>query len=487
LIRCGGVVLALGATAFAACGHSAPSPVPRNDAEIVHVNPPTGVRDADRASLLAALDQVRPGGTVQFGAGTYLVGRFLDVGVPRITLLGHAEGTTIRGCDPAGFSDMAVALVECNGFNLTGGAQTVRALSFEQTWHALVLGGLTCDAGGCRPDSPPIHARTGGYLVEGNTFRESQNGIRVAGEWSEPAVIRDNQFINTYHAVVVNGMTAQIVDNLISVPDPERVPYTRHPGGALAILGWDAPDQSAVCDNNVIAGNRITGHPDAILVAVAPGGTCRGNVIRDNTIESYPVRFRSPSTALFVRDEADSTVVGVPIALLNGVFGDGTIEDNLIEGNRIVGASGLAIQVSWAGRNRIVNNTITGVAARDPFPGNTLFPEPPEWGEANGSGIWISAGSDGNEIVNNTFVDVAANTVVLEGDGNRVETRTPADEIAALTDRYRRRCVGGWKASSPVTTSISRTRGRTRFPAGAGASRGSCRSPPRTSPRTTGC
>jgi pimeloyl-ACP methyl ester carboxylesterase len=146
-------------------------------------------------------------------------------------------------------------------------------------------------------------------------------------------------------------------------------------------------------------------------------------VIRDNTIESYPVRFTAPSTALFVRDVADSTVVGVPIALLNGVFGDGTIEDNLIEGNRIVGASGLAIQVNRAGRNRIVNNTITGVAVRDPFPGNTLFPEPPEWGEANGSGIWVSAGSEGNEIVDNTFVD-------------GVETGTPADEIAALTARY---------------------------------------------------
>jgi pimeloyl-ACP methyl ester carboxylesterase len=436
LIRCAGVVLALGATALAACAHSTPPPVSWDSAEVVHVNPPTGDLDADRASILAALDQVRPGATVQFGAGTHLVGRFLDVEVPRITLLGHAEGTTIRGCDPAGFPDMAVALVECNGFNLTGGGQTVRALSFEHTWHALVLGGLTCDTGGCRPDSPPIHARTGGYLVEGNTFRESQNGIRVAGEWSEPAVIRDNQFINTYHAVVVNGMTAHIVDNLISVPDPKSVPYTRHPGGALAIMGWDTPDQAAVCDNNVIAGNRITGHPDAILVAVAPGGTCRGNAIRDDTIESHPVRFTSPSTALFVRGEADSTVVGVPIALLNGMFGDGTIEDNLIEGNRIVGASGLAIQVSRAGRNRIVNNTITGVAVRDPFPGNTLFPEPPEWGEANGSGIWISAGSDGNEIVANTLVDIASHAVVPEGDGNPVETGTPADEIAALTDRY---------------------------------------------------
>lgn len=38
--------------------------------------------------------------------------------------------------------------------------------------------------------------------------------------------------------VMVRGMTAHVLDNHISVPEAERVPDTRHPGGALGITGW---------------------------------------------------------------------------------------------------------------------------------------------------------------------------------------------------------------------------------------------------------
>jgi hypothetical protein len=55
----------------------------------------------DRASILAALEQVQPGGTIQFAPGTYLIGgEIIRIAVPRLTLLGHPEGTTLRGCGP---------------------------------------------------------------------------------------------------------------------------------------------------------------------------------------------------------------------------------------------------------------------------------------------------------------------------------------------------------------------------------------------------
>jgi haloalkane dehalogenase len=397
----------------------------------VHVAAPTGDQEHDRASILAAFEQIHPGGTVQFAAGMYRVGRFIEVAVPGIALVGHPNGTTIRGCDPAVFDDMDVATIECNGFSLTGGHQTVRGLTFEYAWHALALGGLTCDDDGCRPGPPPVESRPGGYVVERNTFHHTPNGIRVFGQWSEPAVIRDNRFMNTYHAVMINGMAAHILDNDISVPEPERVPYTRHPGLALLIGGWAAEGVPA-CERNVIAGNRIEGHPDAIAIAVFPQGACRHNEIRDNTIEVARVRFAAPSKAIQVRNAADSILVGVSIALLNGVLGDGIIEDNRIEGNRILGASGVAIEIVGASKNRIANNTVTGVVPRDPFPGNTLFPEEPRWSDANGSGIWVSPGSDGNEIVGNTFEAVAGPAVVLEGDRNRVETRSASDAVRDL-------------------------------------------------------
>jgi parallel beta-helix repeat protein len=434
-LAAGFALLSLHAVTQSACAPSAvPAAAPTTAASgpgVVHVAPPTGAREADRASILAALEQVEPGGTVQFAAGTYLIGEFIDVPVPRVTLEGHAEGTALRGCEPAVFAAMDVAIAECNGLNLTGGHQTVRGLTFEYTWHALSLGGLRCTAGACKADDPPVRERVGGYRVEGNTFRESQNGVRVSGQWAEPAVIRGNRFINTYHAVMIESMTAHVLDNDITVPEPGRVPYTHHPGLALGIGGW-ADREVPKCDGNIIAGNRISGHPDAIAILVFPGGSCRHNEIRDNVIEMATVRFASPSTALHVRSEADSTVAGVAIALLNGRFGDGVMEENRVEGNRISGSAGVAVELVGASRNRIAGNTISGVTRREPFPGNTLFSFVPGWAGANGSGIWISPGSSENEVVGNTFENVASHAAVIEGDRNRVERRSDSDGVHDL-------------------------------------------------------
>lgn len=91
-------LLALGATQPTTAQRAASS-TPQEDG-IVLVVPPTGEKATDRASILAALEKVEPGGTVQFAPGTYLSGEIIHVTVPGITLLGHPEGTILRGCDP---------------------------------------------------------------------------------------------------------------------------------------------------------------------------------------------------------------------------------------------------------------------------------------------------------------------------------------------------------------------------------------------------
>lgn len=119
------------------------------NAEVVHVAPPTGQHVADRASIVAALEPVRPDGTVQFAPGTYLLGGFIPVSVSGVTLLGHPNGTTLRGCDPAGRSTPD-SRVRCNTLALIGSRQVVRNLTFEY---------MSCD---------------------------SYNGVRAAGDWPEP-------------------------------------------------------------------------------------------------------------------------------------------------------------------------------------------------------------------------------------------------------------------------------------------------------------
>lgn len=56
----------------------------------------------------------------------------------------------------------------------------------------------------------------------------------------------------------------------------------------------------------------------------------------------------------------------------------------------------------------------------------------PEWADANGAGIWISPGSDENQIVGNRFDDIAACAVYLAGDRNVVEARVASDLMCDL-------------------------------------------------------
>jgi len=237
--------------------------------ETVHVAPPTGERETDRASILAALEQVRPGGTIQFGPGTYLVGEIIPIATPRLTLLGDPAGTTLRGCEAEDFAAVGDAMIatwtgdadprdpsqiakvrSCDLLQLTGGRATVRNLTFEQAWKGLTLG---C----CEMDERGVQQTVGGYLIEDNTFRDIVNGIRGILWARDPTVIRGNRFINTFHAVAAHVSHLHVLDNQVSVPEPARVSSIGHPGFAITLAGGtmvDLTGQTAVpCDGNVIA------------------------------------------------------------------------------------------------------------------------------------------------------------------------------------------------------------------------------------------
>jgi parallel beta-helix repeat protein len=420
---------------------TAPQASGSNRSGVVHVAPPTGTIDADRASIVAAIAQGQPDDTIQFARGLYLVGELIPVSTPRLTLLGHPDGTTLRGCDPAraeaadrdlgramqaGDTAAITAIVSgCGMFQLTGARTAVRNLVFEHTRLGLMLGA---------PEGPGI-AGGGGHLIEGNTFRNSSNGIRADLASADPTVIRRNRFTNVYHAVSAAANHLQVLENDISAPEPARVPSLGHPSFAIALGGSRnplSPPAVRLCEYNTIAGNRVEGHPDGILFLASAGTACRHNVIRANTIIVRRVRFRAVRPVPNVPtmgSETDSTVVGVPLALDSWPRTDGVFEDNLIEGNHVIGADGIGMLIHRASRNRIVNNTITGIARRDPFPGNTLALPPARWRDANGAGIWLSSGSNGNEIAGNTFENIASHAIVLEGDSNRVELRSAGDSV----------------------------------------------------------
>jgi parallel beta-helix repeat protein len=458
-------VLALAATPQASKGRAALVTITTSATDTVHVAPPAGTRDGDRASILAALEQARPGGTVQFAPGTYLIGgEIIRITAPRLTLLGHPEGTTLRGCGPEEMAREldALALGErCNLLELAGARQTVRNLTFEHAFLALHVG---C----CWVGFPYMERGEGGHLIEGNTFRSTSNAVRVHGSWTEPSIIRDNRFRNNWHSVAIYGNTVHLLYNDISALAPEEVPGFEFPWDAVHI-GPSMPIQGSAeitpgsCANNVVAHNRIEGNADGIMIDTdRPGDSCRNNVVRDNTI--IVSRVRAPARLVEEWSLSEPTFIGTPIALLNyaeafsragftwtgsdwrrsaelggnvGTVEESFLEGNVIEGNRIIGAEGLGMEILYASGNRIANNTFTAISSRDPFPGNFFGPRPEmgvplEWEGANGSAIWVSPGSDENEIVGNTFEDIAGATIFIEGARNRVETRSAADAVRDL-------------------------------------------------------
>ncbi|MHB1327567.1 MAG: right-handed parallel beta-helix repeat-containing protein [Gemmatimonadales bacterium] len=401
---------------LAGCGTEVPN--------VVTVAPPTGDRERDRASLRAAFDSVPPGGTIQFAAGLYVIGGDgLELKTSDVTLLGDSAGTVLQGCSEQRLAsiDEETYFSSCHGIVLTGGRQQVRSLTFDGYTAALKIHAPTDSAA-----QEPTANTEGGHVIEGNTFRNATT-VELLVDADSVVTVRGNTFRNTYHAVAVMGRNVHVLQNDIAAPEPERVPF----GWPSIAIGL-RPLMGKPCTGVRIEGNTIDGHTDAVALAVAPpdgpGAACHGNVVRDNTIRVRPLRY----PAIAGPQLAGQPLSGVPIRLLNlqqavltgivkfpmppnappwpAAFADAAVHDNVIEGNRISGAIGVAIELIHASGNRIAGNTIEGTiklsreeltsrAARAPFGiGPGFWLTQPDAATANGRAIYSTPASAQNTI-----------------------------------------------------------------------------------------
>ncbi len=405
---------------------------PSSGVDTVRVAPPSGQMTSDRASIIEAIETAKPGDVILFAPGTYKIGPMIPVQTSDITLLGHPEGTVIRGCDPENFTDIETALLNCHGIELRGARQTVRNLTLEYTWHGLYVG--CCFPANLEelqsPTNPDID-QPGGHLIEGNTFRYAPNGMRVIGKTAEPVVVRNNRFVDVYHAIGINGGSVQFLNNTLTVEDPEKIPISHHAGDVINMLPFSsmldlnqAPlsEDFNSCMENIIEGNTIDGYTDGIgILIVSPNSGCRENIIRNNTIRVKRARITENWMGILA-DTEDSTLVGVPIRLQNAFTADSSntyISNNLIENNRILGAEGVGLELLNASGNVIRNNTFSDIIIRQPFPGNVVG-DHPRWEAANGSAIWLSPQSAKNEITGNQFNAIEQYSLYIESDSNSV-------------------------------------------------------------------
>lgn len=419
---------------------------PTADADTVRIALPTGQAETDRPNVQEAFDRLGPGDVVLFAPGTYMLEEGARLTVPDVTVLGHPDGTELRGCEPERFDLPAGGEMEavralamgCTGLILLADRQTVRGLTFDHAWHGILAGVPPLPAPEAEDGAPP--PGFGGHLIENNVFRHVPNGVRVVGPTDDVTVIRDNDVENAYHAFNINGAPVLVLDNRITVPEPGSVPAAHYPESGV-IVGPGPPPSS--CAGSRVEGNVIEGTVHGVQVIGGTTGTCADHEIRDNDIwvreVSLPPDYPRHLMDLYFGDGSEgSTVTGIAIRLDGETLGPvddtvaATVARVLIEGNRVLSGHGLGIQVARASNNRIVGNHVEGIRRRSPFPGLTWGDDPDRWREANGSGIWVSPGSDDNEIVGNTFEDVASDAIVLEGDGNRVELGSASDVVRDL-------------------------------------------------------
>lgn len=394
--------------------------------DTIRVAAPAGQPDIDRPRVQEAFDRARPGDTVLFAAGTYVLGEGARLTVPDVTVMGHPDGTTIKGCEPHRFDLPEGSLMEnlppivmgCTGLFVLADRQTIRGLTFEHAWHGILIGHppwLASPPGQAAPDTS-----FGGHRIENNAFRNVPNGIRVIGPSSEVTLIRDNEVVNAYHAFVAEGATVRIVNNWITVPEPDSVPASYHPESGIIVNPGLAMGR---CEGSHVVGNVIDGTVHGIQVLAAGGRGCTGHEIRDNfvRVRRVPLRPDYPRHLMnvyFGEDAEGTAVTGTAIRLVADT--SATVTDVLIRNNRVLGGHGLGIQLERASGNRIAGNYISRIQRRSPFPGLTWGDDPERWRAANGSAIWISDGSTNNVVEGNAFRDIEGPAIHVDGDDNEI-------------------------------------------------------------------
>lgn len=403
------VVLAVG------CGDSADVLGPASDPldaqasasakKVVQVAPPTGSPATDLAHMQTAIAAAGKGYTIQFQAGTYNIGDNaspLVVLEEKVSLVGHPNGTTIEGgtvIDGGLFAEVPV------GFNLVGGQQTIRDITFHSFGTAIIIG--------------VGFPERGGYVVENCTFTESLRPIQAALDAAPPTRITGNAFVNVHQGVQLLGQRYEFSHNTLTVPEPSEVPVYGRPANIGSFLSatffgrrWDAKD-------NLIQGNVADRYPDGFILVAFPFSTTHNTHVVDNVV-----------TNAFKYVGFDGGSIVVPEA-----FGTAAVnENNLIKDNTLDGAEGWGMFVFNSPSNRIIDNTIRNVVG----PG--------------GLGIWLLGLNTGNtRILNNHFDGNEVADVQLDSDDNLVVLKESDDTVIDNGENNR---IVGAGANQSVATGV---------------------------------
>ncbi|MFH4966567.1 right-handed parallel beta-helix repeat-containing protein [Gaetbulibacter sp. M240] len=262
-----------------------------NFGKTIVVPMPSGNETIDRELIVSKLIELKPGDTLQFSSGTYLISNKIQIDINGITLKGNPNKTIIRGCHPDDFTEHLYGIFNCGGFELVGQGITVENFIFEYAWHGLMIG---C----CLPDDlEQLESganiqieQYGGHLIKNNLFRYNSTGIRVVGINPNTVVIRDNIFQDNYHGLTINGSNVLVKGNRFYSIEPEKIPIDSAIDNAIGVLPFSSmfppenqPELNGDCQDIEIIENTI--EKIANDIRINDFNLCKNVIVKDNIIK----------------------------------------------------------------------------------------------------------------------------------------------------------------------------------------------------------
>jgi parallel beta-helix repeat protein len=459
-------------------------PAPVTTTTLARDTAPTTVTVEPGDDLDAVLDQVAPGSTVRFAAGTHEFTRPIVVDVD-VAFVGAGSHDTVVSSTAEGF---AVAFAGPGGFEVrdltiehTGTAPASVLLAIDGPVH---LQGVVVRGGVAGPDEvggghgvvfafEPVEGfpersdaeRAGELVVDDSVVTDNDAGGVLSTGDAAPTIRGATISANGRCGLCYVGTSAGTIENSIVHDNQIGVQITGEAAPTIvdstvtasATAGISSEGRSTPSiTNTVIDGNQIGVQ---VTGESAP-------LIRDNTI----VNSSQAGVATFGTSEAevlanvieDNADVGVQI----GESSNPLVEDNIVSGHR-VGVAAAAMSTPSLSRNGITDHDIAvqiGGEARATIVDNTI-------GASTVSAISIVESSTAvvsdNAIADATGVGIqAAGSASVEIRGNSIETDgsigisfvDDADGVAA-DNRLRNRSVGiriGGSASPDVTDNTIR-------------------------------
>lgn len=287
----------------------------RRDVRSFGAQPNDDIDDTDEVQK--ALDTLKPGETLWFPSGRYLMKRSLLVRKPGITITG--ESATLHATNPEDMS-LIIQADDTTLSSLTFTAITNGRRSATRHARISVSGDLP---GGYRrirntvirdnrivnadgPGTPGANSASGAgilvlhaerFLVSGNTVvRSLADGIHITG--------------GSRNGRVLNNVVRETGDDMIAVVSyTDSISPARNNAAKLA-NSWEASVESRLVRNVLISGNRVSGQYFGRGITVVGGQSI---AILRNTIENVPL-----AAGILLAREASYQTFGVENVLVQG-------------------------------------------------------------------------------------------------------------------------------------------------------------------------